>query len=194
MKQRFIVPEPCSADWNQMTKNEMGRHCNACSKTVVDFTAMTNEEIISYINEYSSQHVCGHFYKSQLEQGNRSNLQMWKEKASSWRLTWLSKAAVGVFSAMLFLSSCVQQISGQIAASDQQFRKTTDSSAIKDSTQKKGKVKMSNKDTSKPKKKMKTQLRGEAVLKDCVIDGGVIVEEVMGDFKPISDTTTQKQK
>jgi hypothetical protein len=194
MKAKITIPEPCSADWNQMTQNEIGRHCNACSKTVVDFTKMNNDEIINYISEHSSQRVCGHFYKSQLEQSKVSNLQMWKQKASTWRLTWLSRAAVGVFGAMMFLSSCVQQISGEIAASDQQFKKATDSSAVKDSMHKKGKVKISKKDTSKPKMKMKTQLRGETVMEECVIDGGVMIEEMIGEIKALPDTTTQKER
>jgi hypothetical protein len=42
------IPQPCHENWNQMTPVEQGRHCIQCSKTVTDFTVMSNNEIINY--------------------------------------------------------------------------------------------------------------------------------------------------
>ncbi|MBO9561677.1 MAG: carboxypeptidase regulatory-like domain-containing protein [Niastella sp.] len=60
------VAEPCHENWQQMTSNEQGRHCLSCQKTVVDFTLMSDQEILHYISNASSS-VCGRFYNHQLD-------------------------------------------------------------------------------------------------------------------------------
>jgi len=59
------LPEPCQEDWNLMTPNERGRHCDQCSKTVVDFTGWQPAEIIFYLQTHSG--ACGRFGRNQLE-------------------------------------------------------------------------------------------------------------------------------
>lgn len=59
------VPEPCHENWNKMTPNEQGRFCLSCSKTVVDFSMMTDKELLNYFST-ASQHVCGRFSDDQL--------------------------------------------------------------------------------------------------------------------------------
>jgi hypothetical protein len=53
-----VIKEPCNKKWNELHPNNQGAFCNACSKTVIDFTDKTNEEIIAYISQ-SSEKVCG---------------------------------------------------------------------------------------------------------------------------------------
>jgi hypothetical protein len=60
------VKQPCHENWQQMTPNEQGRHCLSCQKTVVDFTRMSDQEILHYISNTSSS-VCGRFYNHQLD-------------------------------------------------------------------------------------------------------------------------------
>lgn len=60
------IAEPCHENWQQMTPNEQGRHCGACQKTVVDFTRMSDQEVLDYISRASSS-VCGRFYNHQLD-------------------------------------------------------------------------------------------------------------------------------
>lgn len=60
------IAEPCHENWQQMTPNEQGRHCLSCQKTVVDFTRMSDQEILHYISRASSS-VCGRFYNHQLD-------------------------------------------------------------------------------------------------------------------------------
>jgi hypothetical protein len=60
------VKQPCHENWQQMTPNEQGRHCLSCQKTVVDFTLMSDQEILHYISNASSS-VCGRFYNHQLD-------------------------------------------------------------------------------------------------------------------------------
>lgn len=65
----FIVriPEPCHEDWNKMKPEEKGRFCNSCSKTVIDFSNKTDNEIKAILDENKNGHLCGHFKKSQID-------------------------------------------------------------------------------------------------------------------------------
>ena len=54
----------CSEQWEQMRPVSEGRHCGSCSKTVVDFTAMSDAAIIDYLKNRA--HVCGRFKQTQL--------------------------------------------------------------------------------------------------------------------------------
>lgn len=56
---RISIPEPCNENWNQMTPNEKGRFCDLCSKTVVDFTNKTEEQILSIISKNTDSKICG---------------------------------------------------------------------------------------------------------------------------------------
>lgn len=66
-KQTYLVtiPQPCHEKWNEMTTVEKGKFCNQCSKTVIDFTKMSDREIIGLMQESTSK-VCGHFKNNQL--------------------------------------------------------------------------------------------------------------------------------
>jgi hypothetical protein len=95
------IPEPCHQDWNDMQPNEKGRHCNACQKTVVDFTSMSDQEILQYMNraKRDGANVCGRARNSQLSRRLvvpnapliRNGLPGWAGK-SGWR--WLLATAV----------------------------------------------------------------------------------------------------
>lgn len=58
------IPQPCHEKWNEMTPATEGRFCGSCAKTVIDFTKMSDEHIISYLSK--SVNVCGRFYQDQL--------------------------------------------------------------------------------------------------------------------------------
>jgi hypothetical protein len=80
----IAIPEPCHENWQAMTPNEQGRHCLSCQKTVVDFTFMSDQEILHHISTASS-HICGRFNNDQL---NKTYRQQEKPKASRWRYAW----------------------------------------------------------------------------------------------------------
>jgi hypothetical protein len=63
----ITIPEPCNENWGTMTPNEQGRHCNKCSKTVIDFSAWEPQEIIYYLKAHQSEHLCGRFRNGQLD-------------------------------------------------------------------------------------------------------------------------------
>jgi len=51
-----------------MTMAERGRFCASCQKTVTDFTALSDKEIINILNTPQAGGHCGRFQKAQLEQ------------------------------------------------------------------------------------------------------------------------------
>lgn len=61
---KITIPEPCHENWEAMSPNEKGRHCDKCAKTVVDFTAMSDSTIIQYLQ--NNKNACGRFYNHQL--------------------------------------------------------------------------------------------------------------------------------
>jgi len=62
------IPKPCHEAWQAMTPVSGGRHCQSCCKTVTDFTAMSNDEIIAYLS--SNYNVCGRFNAGQITNVN----------------------------------------------------------------------------------------------------------------------------
>jgi hypothetical protein len=65
-KQVYIqVPEPCHEDWSKMTQMEQGRFCRSCAKEVVDFSVMSDQEIIDFLSKPRGK-TCGNFSNDQL--------------------------------------------------------------------------------------------------------------------------------
>ncbi len=76
----IAIPKPCHENWNAMTPNEKGRFCNACSKTVIDFTKMKPSEIQNVLHENRNNRICGHIRQEQLD---AINIQIPYESFSS---------------------------------------------------------------------------------------------------------------
>jgi len=45
-KPHISIPKPCHENWDAMHPREQGRHCDACDKTVIDFTEKSEKEIV----------------------------------------------------------------------------------------------------------------------------------------------------
>ena len=60
------IPVPCHESWNNMSLEREGRFCSGCQKTVIDFTAMSDQEIIQYFKN-AKGNTCGRFLEDQLE-------------------------------------------------------------------------------------------------------------------------------
>jgi hypothetical protein len=65
-KINLSVPEPCHENWNKMTQAEKGKFCGACQKTVIDFTAMSDRQLVEFFKK-PLPNVCGRFNNDQLE-------------------------------------------------------------------------------------------------------------------------------
>ncbi len=63
---QISIPKPCHEDWNKMTAAEQGKFCGACQKTVVDFSTMSDGEIVRLFEQKKGK-LCGRFATTQLE-------------------------------------------------------------------------------------------------------------------------------
>lgn len=63
---RIDIKTPCSESTENMKTNDLGYFCQSCSKQVVDFTGMTDEQIVAYFTNTSGR-VCGKFARKQLK-------------------------------------------------------------------------------------------------------------------------------
>ena len=64
-KLQISIPEPCDQKFKDMTPTEGGRHCAQCDKVLVDFSVLTDKEIVEVVKNNKGK-LCGHFRKSQL--------------------------------------------------------------------------------------------------------------------------------
>jgi hypothetical protein len=78
------IPEPCQENWHNMKPTEQGRFCGSCQKTVVDFSGMTDKELLDYLSK-ASQHTCGRFAKDQL---NKDLEPVTIKKRFTWAYVW----------------------------------------------------------------------------------------------------------
>jgi hypothetical protein len=60
---KVSVPEPCHESWDGMTPAEQGRLCNSCREIVMDFSAMSDAEMIRYM--LTHKNVCGRISREQ---------------------------------------------------------------------------------------------------------------------------------
>jgi hypothetical protein len=72
---KIYIPEPCHEDWGKMTPNEQGAFCKVCSKTVVDFSVKTQNEIQKFLGENLEKKICGRFKSDQLNETPRLKIQ-----------------------------------------------------------------------------------------------------------------------
>jgi len=74
---KISIPIPCHEDWNKMTPNERGLFCSKCSKTVVDFTKKTPDEITTILLASASNKVCGRFMNNQLNEPQKKLVNLY---------------------------------------------------------------------------------------------------------------------
>ncbi len=64
---KIQVPEPCHEDWNKMTPKDKGAFCSSCEKVVVDFTKMTDRQLLEFVEKNKGKKTCGKFNGFQLD-------------------------------------------------------------------------------------------------------------------------------
>jgi hypothetical protein len=60
------IAEPCHENWEAMLEAEKGKFCLSCQKQVVDFSNMTDNEVLKYISNATGS-TCGRFMPDQLD-------------------------------------------------------------------------------------------------------------------------------
>ena len=78
---QLAIPTPCNENWSNMSPDANGRFCSSCQKTVLDFTAMTDNEILQWFTNHEQGSACGRF---RLDQLNRP-ISIPPQKKSHWR-------------------------------------------------------------------------------------------------------------
>ncbi|QJB40611.1 carboxypeptidase-like regulatory domain-containing protein [Chitinophaga oryzae] len=68
------IPHPCQQSWENMIPAAGGRFCDSCRKTVIDFTGLTDSEVLALLSN-TSQQYCGRFRQSQLDRKIRPEPQ-----------------------------------------------------------------------------------------------------------------------
>lgn len=71
---KLSITEQCHESWDKMSPTNEGRFCNACAKQVVDFTAMSDVEILNYFNNLKNGTVCGRALPAQLDRNINSTV------------------------------------------------------------------------------------------------------------------------
>jgi hypothetical protein len=122
---------PCNEQWQNMLTRATGRHCNACSKTVVDFTGMADAAIRHYLQQ-SRGNICGRFKTRQLnrplkKQSIISKLYSMKKIAAaiiSFIIVKSSNAQLPVYDTSVYTWIRSAQTDSVILAQQKQFRET----------------------------------------------------------------------
>ena len=63
---KLTIDNPCTESWTSMTTSDKGRFCSNCSKNVIDFSALSDTQIIHLI-ENSNGKLCGRLSKNQVD-------------------------------------------------------------------------------------------------------------------------------
>lgn len=88
--QHISIPQPCTQTWVDMDIVDTGRFCQSCQKNVVDFTQLSNGEIIAILS--ASDKVCGRFNPVQLNSLN-AGINIARTPRFSWKRLSLAAAA-----------------------------------------------------------------------------------------------------
>ncbi|MGK4566434.1 carboxypeptidase regulatory-like domain-containing protein [Flavobacterium sp. 3HN19-14] len=84
--QKYIITidEPCHENWSDMQPQNGGRFCGSCVKSVIDFTKLSDSQIISILQKSNGASICGRFNKEQINKimvqtnAERSNPALYK--------------------------------------------------------------------------------------------------------------------
>ena len=66
-KLQLSIPEPCQENWQNMTPTQQGRFCKTCAKEVIDFSTMTDMQVLHYFSNMTHEKVCGRALPEQLD-------------------------------------------------------------------------------------------------------------------------------
>ena len=98
------IPKPCHERWEEMQPTEQGRFCASCQKTVVDYTTLSDQELVQLLNKTSGP-ICGRLRDDQLNRpitltnpGSTFSWRRWIGMLTTALLSW--KAAFAQFNSL----------------------------------------------------------------------------------------------
>jgi hypothetical protein len=92
-----------------MIKQDHGRFCNSCEKTVADFSKMSEEEISTFLKKSQEEHLCIRVKSYQLEENSRAEkflLKLRKTVSQHVSFTPLRIALITMITSLLTFTSC----------------------------------------------------------------------------------------
>ncbi len=96
------INNPCSENWNEMSKNEQGAFCQKCASQVYDFTNKSSVEIKQTLLSLAGQAVCGRItIKQEIELNEEFNQWLNRQNRHSFQ-SQLLFALLIVFGLALF--------------------------------------------------------------------------------------------
>lgn len=113
---KIKIEKPCHEDWLKMTLEAQGKFCNACEKSVVDFSVMSDAQILQYFSQPRSQKVCGRFNADQMDRVLVNGIPV--KPSPPTQLLHFAYVLVVVMG--VGLSSCGKAVTGKVKISEQQ--------------------------------------------------------------------------
>lgn len=87
---KLSIDKPCAEKFENFTSTSLGGFCQSCEKEVIDFTKMTDNEIVGYFKNASGK-SCGRFKQDQL-----TTYTQYAHTRSSNSFKWAGIGALGL--------------------------------------------------------------------------------------------------
>lgn len=88
---QITQPQPCHEPWSNMRPVNNGRFCSSCSKAVIDFTSMTNQQIIDHLLA-AQGNLCGRISAAQFNEVNHQLAEPSPVRVGIWKRMLLTAA------------------------------------------------------------------------------------------------------
>lgn len=112
-KQKISIQQPCYMKWKYLEKiqNSKNRRCGKCAIDIVDFTHMSNEEIIAYISERKTEKVCAKMYSEKNLSKIQGQVLNWHENVkSNFKNRYFKSIALIFVGLIMFTTGCVEAV------------------------------------------------------------------------------------
>ncbi|MBP6732221.1 MAG: hypothetical protein KA149_09190 [Chitinophagales bacterium] len=174
---KISIPKPCNENWNDMTPEQQGAFCKVCSKVVVDFSSMSDEEVLNYFERKKGEKTCGRFRASQLSPYEmKINLQ---EVAKSAGFRKIFAASLFIIFSSLFVC---KSDTGQPLQFSTVITGIADTASV-----------LLQVDTLKNPKEITTELRGEVAVEEPAVMGKPAMPDIVDTNQITRDTTIEVQ-
>jgi hypothetical protein len=67
---KINIDKPCTENWNEMQSQGANKFCQQCSTIIIDFSKMSDKEVIDFLEQRKYQQTCGKFEAKRLEKLN----------------------------------------------------------------------------------------------------------------------------
>ena len=107
------MPHPCSEDFSQMRKTEIGAFCDKCSTETIDLFKLNKQQVNNLLlqSKLNGTEICGRISNQQMNELNRDFIAWKKQNRKSFQSKFLFAIIIG-FGLTLF--SCTANEKKQI--------------------------------------------------------------------------------